>query len=247
MRILVLAGALTALGGCLHRPPVPAQAIAANDACTSALHAQDLERAQLQCEYALKFAPLYAEPINNLGLIALARGETQTARDRFIRALRLDPNLAAAHNNLGVLRRREGRLKAALESFRAALAVVPQYVEARLNVGATCVQLGDSACARKAYSQVLIAEPRHAEAHRTLGDLSLRGAPAEAANHYAEALLSNPADAQAWAGRGQALEALRRVGEAREAYERCVDEGDVGGRCRVRLLALPPEPPATVE
>lgn len=245
MRTPVCLAALIALAGCLFRapPPPPAAALIANDACAAALRAEQYDEAQVRCEYALEFAPEYADAINNLGLVALARGELEVARGHFIRAVRLQPQLATAHNNIGVVRRREGRLKAAVESFRAALAVVPQYAEARLNLGAVCVQLGDEGCARKAYAQVLLGDPTNGEAHRSLGDLALRSSPAQAETHYTSAVLANPSDSHAWNGRGQALLRLRRVEDARDAFERCVDEGDDGGSCRASLARLPARPP----
>src|SRR5262245_48147945 len=89
--------------GCVTAPPVHPRALVCNELCAMALGQGDLNRAEVRCDLGLQFAPQYADLWVNKGLIALRRGQTDVAKDLFIKALRYNSEQAQAYNNLGYI------------------------------------------------------------------------------------------------------------------------------------------------
>ena len=110
-----------------------------------------------------KSAPVY----NELGLLALARGDTQLAFTHFAKAESLDARFIPAHVNQGSVLLRAGDYEAAERAYRAALqaeakqgeSVDARSVEARIGLGIAQRGQGKYKEARATYEKVLEAHP----------------------------------------------------------------------------------------
>ena len=80
---------------------------------------QDAERA---FHWALTNDPNYAAAHNGLGLVAIQRQDTTSARTHFARAVEIDPNLIEAQMNLGLLYEMAGERDRARDCFQKFLA-----------------------------------------------------------------------------------------------------------------------------
>ncbi|UJR78384.1 tetratricopeptide repeat protein [Sandaracinus amylolyticus] len=101
---------------------------------------------------------------NDLGLIQLARGDTQAAFEEFQRAIALDARFAPAHLNQGAVLLRAGDYAGAATEYRAVLAADPEHLDARVALGAALRAQGEHAQARREYERVLESAPNHAGA-----------------------------------------------------------------------------------
>ncbi|MDB4972055.1 MAG: repeat protein [Myxococcaceae bacterium] len=109
-----------------------------------------------------KSAPVY----NELGLLALARGDTQLAFTQFARAESLDPRFVPAHVNQGSVLLRAGDYEGAEKAYRAALHAEAKEgeldaVDARVGLGIAQRGQGKYKEARATYEKVLEAHPSH--------------------------------------------------------------------------------------
>ena len=98
---------------------------------------------------------------NDLGLIQLARGDTQAAFEEFQRAIALDARFAPAHLNQGAVLLRAGDYSGATTEYRAVLALDEDNLEARVALGAALRGQGEHRDARREYDRVLEAAPNH--------------------------------------------------------------------------------------
>ncbi|MDB4985211.1 MAG: repeat protein [Myxococcaceae bacterium] len=119
-----------------------------------------------------KSAPVY----NELGLLALARGDTQLAFTQFAKAEELDARFQPAHVNQGSVLLRAGDYEAAERAYRAALHANTQEaeldaVDARIGLGIAQRGQGKYKEARATYEKVLEAHPAHLAALYDLGVL----------------------------------------------------------------------------
>jgi tetratricopeptide (TPR) repeat protein len=102
-----------------------------------------------------------AELHNDLGLIQLARGDTQAAFEEFARAIAIDARFAPAHLNQGAVLMRAGDYAGASTEYRAVLVSDPNNLEARVALGAALRGQGEHQDARREYEEVLEASPDH--------------------------------------------------------------------------------------
>ncbi len=121
-----------------------------------------------------KSAPVY----NELGLLALARGDTQLAFTHFSKAESLDPSFWPAHVNQGSVLLRAGDYAAAERAYRAALPAgadttlpTATALEARVGLGIALRGQGKYKEARATYEKVLETHPSHPAALYDLGVL----------------------------------------------------------------------------
>jgi tetratricopeptide (TPR) repeat protein len=108
---------------------------------------------------------------NDLGLIQLARGDTQAAFEEFQRAIGLDARFAPAHLNQGAVLLRAGDYDGAATEYRAALRADEDNDDARIALGAALRGQGHNDDARREYERVLEAAPNHPGALFNLGVL----------------------------------------------------------------------------
>lgn len=119
---------------CAGSAPLPAKALALNEAGVSALAAGDLETADARFSLALEYNPNFVDALTNQGLVELQRGNFERARQLLIRARRLNPDVAQPHHALGVLAERERRPDLASRNYYEALRVDPGFAPARANL-----------------------------------------------------------------------------------------------------------------
>jgi tetratricopeptide (TPR) repeat protein len=109
-----------------------------------------------------KSAPVY----NELGLLALSRGDTQLAFTHFGKAEDLDTRFLPAHVNQGSVLLRAGDYEAAERAYRAALSADAkgkdvESLDARVGLGIAQRGQGKYKEARATYEKVLEAHPSH--------------------------------------------------------------------------------------
>ena len=106
--------------------------------------------------------------LNNLGVIALGRGDAAEAERLFAESLRRNPRYEAALNNLGLVLARRGLAAAATDHYRRALAIWPDYPDANVNLGNALFAAGDVAAAVPHYERALRLRPDLLEARNNL-------------------------------------------------------------------------------
>jgi tetratricopeptide (TPR) repeat protein len=111
-------------------------------------------------------------------------------------------------------------VEGALAEARAAIIEKPNHVEAHEVVVDILVNRGMGATARSAYTQLTRDNPQAAWAWVLLGRASQD--PVSALEAYGKALELDPAQARAWAGRGDVHRALGETETARTAYETAI-------------------------
>jgi len=108
---------------------------------------------------------------NDLGLLELARGDTQAAFEQFRAAIALDAAFAPAHINQGAVLLRAGDYPGAEAEYRAVLEHDAENLDARVCLGAALRGRGEHRAARREYEAVLEAQPNHTAAMFNLGVL----------------------------------------------------------------------------
>jgi tetratricopeptide (TPR) repeat protein len=212
------------LAACLHTPPPHPRAIEANELCAQYIGMDDLTRAEVQCDLGLQFAPQYADLWVNKGLIALRRGQQDNAKDCFIKALRYNQEQAQAYNNLGYIYYKNRQFGKAHDNFQRALKVNPDYTEARYNLALTFKDMGEQDKAKKELRTIVAINDSLADPFAQLGEIAhAEGALEEAEGYLRDAVKRDPKYAEAWLELGNVLAEAGKNGEARDAYESCVE------------------------
>jgi tetratricopeptide (TPR) repeat protein len=102
-----------------------------------------------------------AQVLNDMGLLELARGDTQLAFEHFAKAIHADPKYAPAHMNQGSVLLNAGDYQGARAEYEAVIRMDPKHRDARVALGAALRGLGQHQQARKHYEQVLDDAPHH--------------------------------------------------------------------------------------
>lgn len=126
---------------------------------------------------------------NNLGVLALERGDDAQAERLFSEALRGDPSYEAALNNFGYVLARRGRAAEAIGWYERALAVWPGYPDAHVNLGNALFVTGRPGEAVGHYEKALELRPDLLEPRNNLGlALVATGRAVEAIPRFESAL-----------------------------------------------------------
>jgi Flp pilus assembly protein TadD len=110
-------------------------------------------------ERVLTIDPGGSVPLENLGMLALERGDLATARQRFESAVRADPRSSRAHAGLGVVALRSGDHPTAIAAWTRAVQLDAGNFDALYNVGVTLARDGQTAAARPYLEQFLRTAP----------------------------------------------------------------------------------------
>jgi tetratricopeptide (TPR) repeat protein len=106
---------------------------------------------------------------NELGLLALDRGDTQLAFTHFAAARELDPKHLPAHMNQGSVLLKAGDFDAAERAYRAAQAIEPSAADANIGLAIALRGQNKHKEAKALYEKVLEENPAHLAALYDLG------------------------------------------------------------------------------
>ncbi len=173
-------------------------------ACTAFAQASHWKNSETLWEHALAVTTDNDVAHNNLGYLAVNRGELDKAMSHFeaaskIRSGKLDPhyNLGTAfvEMNIGDALARKGQPDEAMAHFEQAIKLQPDYAGAYYNRGNVLYAKGKIDEAIPDFEKALQFQPSHADAHTGLGNALLRkGDLKEAIVHYKEAIALAPND-----------------------------------------------------
>jgi tetratricopeptide (TPR) repeat protein len=152
--------------------------------------------------------------IRALCLARLERGRDAEASAR--RATLLDPDTAFHHRVLAQVLMERGDHRPALAAAREAVALEPDEPDHHVLVGRVEAAQGRWDAALRTVEHALALDPEHGDGLRLRAlILQVRGRAEEADSAFLNALIRDPGDAFAYAGRGWSM--LRTGGDAREA------------------------------
>ena len=166
--------ALIVLVGCSAGVPLPARALALNNAGIEALANGDLETADARFSVALEYSPRFVDALTNLGIVEMERGNFARARQLFERARRINPDVAQPHHALGVLEERERRPDRASMSYYEALRVDPGFGPARSNLARLLFAFGSIEEALVQYKRLVEVAPDDPVAFAGLAETLVR-------------------------------------------------------------------------
>ena len=109
-------------------------------------------------ERVLTVDPGSPVPLENLGMLALERGDLATARTRFEEAIAVDPRSSRAYAGVGLVALRQGSRAAAIEAWTRAVQLEPRNFDALYNLAVTLAR-DDRAAARPYLEQFLKSAP----------------------------------------------------------------------------------------
>ncbi|MFW6050290.1 MAG: tetratricopeptide repeat protein [Myxococcota bacterium] len=98
---------------------------------------------------------------NDMGLLELARGDTQLAFQHFAKAIEADPRYAPARMNQGAVLLKAGDYAGALAEYETVVELDPSHLDARVALGAALRGLGKHRQAGRQYQRVLKESPNH--------------------------------------------------------------------------------------
>ncbi|MEE2775129.1 MAG: sulfotransferase [Pseudomonadota bacterium] len=128
----------------------------------------DYEKSLEKIKHLLKQFPNSALTYNFLGVINMAREQTDESIRNFTRSLEIDPHFAEVYNNLGVALYKERNLNLAIRNWQKAVKLKADYAEAFRNMGKAFGDAGNLNAAMRSYSQILQLNPNDAGAHRSI-------------------------------------------------------------------------------
>ena len=159
-----------------------------------------------------------------LGVLFLARGQTDSARTYFAMATALDTTLAQAHHGLAIAQTRKRQYDEACAAFERAIELDPGHPAYHYNAGIVYEFRGILDRARLAFQASLQIDPMSSLSRRYLGSILLRkNKPREALEEYALASRLDPDQAECWYGLGKARARLGQDSLAIASLERARD------------------------
>lgn len=169
-----------------------------------------------------------AEADYRRGIAAIRRGDTGEAGEALRAALRLMPaHVAARQALLGQLTEQQ-RWHDAETLALDGVGLLPQRSDWALLAARLMYDRGEAELALETLNQHAAAARQNAD-YQVMHALLLQraGRYADAANCYRTALALRPGEGRWWFGLGRALDADRREAEARQAYEKARDSGNL--------------------
>lgn len=236
MRSLLLA--LLLLASCRTRTEQPPDDLA--EICSRLVNAGRLDEAEIACSRAVaQRGPADWDALQNSGLIAQARGDTERAEQFYRRGLGVSPDIRTL-NALGLLASKRSDFGPAADFFQAALRIDPSYIEARLNLGTAHLEQGDFSSAVQDFRLLLSSQPRLVEGHLGLAHALMgQNLLEEACSTLQQAATIDAQDERVWLVAGECEQARGRLGIARDAYEACLVANAQNRECAAALRALP--------
>lgn len=179
-----------------------------------------------------------AEALYRKAVTLLEKGREPQAKRLLEEALDQDPAHLPARQTLVALLSEAGRDAEAETVLRAGRAAVPGHGWFALSLARLEAARGDTASAITTLRGGLDARGVDADYHATFAALLVQAErPAEAAQHYRQALADRPGEGAWWAGLGIALAAQGRSVEAKDAYTRALSAGRLPEKLAVFVRA----------
>jgi tetratricopeptide (TPR) repeat protein len=195
-----------------------------------------LDKAITYCDLALEYSPTYSDALLNRGLIEQKRGNTQKAKDYYIRSIRNNQDQAQGYNNLAVIYQQEGMLGHAYDNFKRALKVDPAYIAARYNLAVTLVKMKRLDAAKQELKTLIAVNPNLADPHYLLGQIAYdEGNTDEAVEQLSRAVELSPRYPEALELLGDVCMDKGRFDQARDAYSQCIQADADNAECRKKL------------
>lgn len=132
---------------------------------------QYYQKAINQYKKSIELLPSNSESHYNLGVVYMATGQNELARESFENAIKIVPNKVAALNNLGVLYFQSKNYEKAKEYFNKCLEYQPDFQKALANLGAIYHNMGDFVLAKKFYLRALAINPNDQNTRNNLNNL----------------------------------------------------------------------------
>src|SRR5262245_51633753 len=123
------------------------------------LRHNQVNRALLELERAVRFDPASAEYLKSLGNAQKAAGRPTEALNCYRRSLEINPDYAPSLYNLGLMLRESGRLEEAEKRFRRVLELDPDDGDALFHLAALLAEFQRYAEAESLYRRALEVTP----------------------------------------------------------------------------------------
>ena len=175
---IVLLGVLASLGGRFCAETIDYRAELSRLVAITAYEQRDYPLAEACARQAVAQNPQDAQAWNQLGLLAIRRGEAAEAEDLFRRAADSDPACAQAWFNLGKAANKRGDFAAAIGHYREGLRHSPAFLPAWIDLGDLLRQTGARDDAVACYQEVLRIRPGFGPALQRLAGSANPPAPA---------------------------------------------------------------------
>jgi Flp pilus assembly protein TadD len=194
------------------------------EAAVEHLRRGDLERAESFLRAILAARPRDAEALHLLGCARLQRSRPEEAVRYLERAIEVVPNVARYHESLAEAQWRAGHPERAAAECRLALRLEPTLWRPHNLLGLVALARCDYSEALGHLADALRSEPRSVDALLNVSVVCNRTGSYERAQQCCERALGlAPGHPFAWINLGLALKGLRRLAEARDAFERAGD------------------------
>jgi tetratricopeptide (TPR) repeat protein len=181
----------------------------------------DLRQAEEIYRGILRVKPDEPDALHLLGCIELSKGERERAIELITRAIRIRPGVALYHENLASAFHRARDPERARAECARAMALDPKRPQARTLLGLIAIEAGRPDEAITILQAVLEEAPDHRDAMVNLAIAWNRtGVHEKGAELCMRALRLAPADPRAWTNLGMSYKGMRRLVEAKRAFER---------------------------
>jgi tetratricopeptide (TPR) repeat protein len=151
---IVLLGVLASVGGRFCAETIDYRAELSRLVAITAYEQRDYPLAEACARQAVAQNPQDAQAWNQLGLLAIRRGESVAAEDLFRRAADSDPACAQAWFNLGKAANKRGDFATAIGHYREGLRHSPAFLPAWIDLGDLLRQTGARDDAAACYREV---------------------------------------------------------------------------------------------
>eukprot|EP00904_Undaria_pinnatifida_P012549 jgi/Undpi1/8424/HiC_scaffold_25.g10892.m1 len=168
---------------------------------------QELERAVEEYQTALKYDPLHADTMCNLGSALQDLGDYMQSRHYYSKAVQANPYHAVAHYNLGLLLHEED-IDTAMEHYHSAVEMDPSMADAWSNLGSAYHLENELEDALGCYQEAI----RLYETEETYRELSFTNDVLATLNYHTSMVLGRLPDGRCLEGgcEAQRMEILRR-------------------------------------
>lgn len=179
-----------------------------------------LSEAASICSRILQYDRQHADANHLSGLIALKRGDLETAIQLIQYAIKANPDNSEYYLHLGLAQYQSGSPEDSCISWEQATLLNPETIDGYINLGAAYIELERIDDALTATDKALRIDPASAEAHINRGNALARlGRTNEAANEFQNAIKFRPNIPEAHNALGNALRELGKFRESLIPYE----------------------------